>query len=199
MNTLGWIFILVGGVIISTVSRGRVMHLNTDLSDAFLALIRGDAAALTEVFKRTGDDTTADAEVTVASTEGLGDAPAVHTYKLGKVKPHVKAAAEYFGSKYDIKTAYGIGAGSVPGSYHPKGRAIDWMVDGSTKDGKAKGDALAADLIATRDQWGIIEVIWYGRIWTPAKGWHDYHGPRNHKDHVHGSFTETHDIPSGVV
>lgn len=106
------------------------------------------------------------------------------TYSLPGTKSHVVAAANYFGTKYGIKTVGGWRPfGSVPNSDHPKGLALDFM----TRN-KSTGDALAADLIANHSQWNITYVIWWRRIWTPDKGWHDYHGPVPHTDHVHASF-----------
>lgn len=99
-------------------------------------------------------------------------------------KPHVIAAADYFGPKHGITSVGGWRAvGSVPNSDHPKGLALDFM----TRN-KSVGDSLAADLIASRAQWGITYVIWWRRIWTPEKGWHAYNGPVPHTDHVHASF-----------
>lgn len=107
------------------------------------------------------------------------------TYRLTGVKSHVAAAANYFGTKYGIKTVGGWRpVGSVPNSDHPKGLALDFMTSS-----RAVGDPLAADLIANYRQWGITYVIWWRRIWTPDKGWHDYHGPVPHTDHVHASFS----------
>lgn len=107
-------------------------------------------------------------------------------YKLSSLtKPHVIAAADYFGPKHGITSVGGWRAvGSVPNSDHPKGLALDFM----TRN-KATGDSLAADLIASRAAWGITYVIWWRRIWTPEKGWHAYNGPVPHTDHVHASFS----------
>lgn len=55
MNTLGWVFILVGVLVIRAVSKGRVLNIGEDLSDAFLAIANGDSKELTEVLQRTGD------------------------------------------------------------------------------------------------------------------------------------------------
>lgn len=107
-------------------------------------------------------------------------------WDLGKVKPHVKKAGELLGKQFGIANIGGWRAhGSVPGSLHPKGRALDMM----TSD-RAKGDALAAAAIKNYKQLGITQVIWWRRIWTPKQGWHPYDGPSAHTDHVHLSFGE---------
>lgn len=67
MTTLAWLLLLIGGLIVRQVSKGRVMNVGEDLSDAFLAIIQGDTGAFNAVLARTGDDT----EPAIAT---LGDA-----------------------------------------------------------------------------------------------------------------------------
>lgn len=108
-----------------------------------------------------------------------------------RTKPNVIKAAEYFAPRHGITRVGGWRAvGSVPGSAHPDGLALDFM----TRD-KAKGDALANDLITNHKAWGITQVIWWRRIWTPAKGWHAYTGPVAHTDHVHATFSANGSVP----
>lgn len=77
---------------------------------------------------------------------------------------------------------------------HPKGRACDWSLQKSgfsvahNADMKNYGNNLMAFLVRNADRLGIYYVIWYAQIWFPATGWHGYHGPSNHKDHVHVSL-----------
>lgn len=106
-------------------------------------------------------------------------------YLLGAVKPHVKMAADTLGPKYGIKTIYGVGPGSIAGSDHPKGLALDFMVPN-----KATGDALAADLIANASAYAVKYLVWYRKSWNPERGtWDDYTTTKNpHTDHVHASF-----------
>ncbi|WP_436528256.1 hypothetical protein [Actinoplanes sp. HUAS TT8] len=78
---------------------------------------------------------------------------------------------------------------------HPKGRACDWMMTGggeATGAQKARGDAMAAWAVSNADRLGLMYVIWFRRIWTPAKGWHAYNNPWGgddpsgwHTNHVH--------------
>lgn len=106
------------------------------------------------------------------------------TYHLGDVKPWVSNVANILGPKFGIRSIGGWRAhGSVPGSDHPKGLALDMMTNS-----KAVGDRLAEYSVANYKALGIKYVIWYRRIWTPSKGWHDYDGPSDHTDHVHLSF-----------
>jgi septal ring factor EnvC (AmiA/AmiB activator) len=80
--------------------------------------------------------------------------------------------------------------GSVPGSDHPRGRAIDVMTWSNRSLGWriarwASGNAWALD---------VKYVIFNGRIWTRGRGWHGYRHPSDpcncsptlrHDDHVH--------------
>jgi hypothetical protein len=110
-------------------------------------------------------------------------------YKLKGVSSYASGAANYFGSKYGIKTVYGLGPGSVPGSDHPKGRAIDLMIN-NLKGGKARGTAMANDIIHNYKAWNVKYVIWNRYIWHPGRGWSRYSGPSPHTDHVHVSFNK---------
>jgi cell wall-associated NlpC family hydrolase len=87
VNTIGWLFILAALLLGRQISKGRALNLPDDLSDAFLAITRGDTDALTEVLSRTGDSNT---PVTVDDT--------------GTFAPHIAgsglaASAQALGSK----------------------------------------------------------------------------------------------------
>jgi hypothetical protein len=114
-------------------------------------------------------------------------------YNLGDVKPWVKAAAEVLGKQFGIKTIGGWRSqGSVPGSLHPKGLALDLMT--------TKGQALADYAKANAAAFGITEVIWNRKIWTARRskeGWRSYSGPSPHTDHVHLSFGNS--APNGKL
>jgi cell wall-associated NlpC family hydrolase len=56
MTTIAWLLLLSGIVILRQVSKGRVQNLGEDLSDAFLAITRGDTKGLTDVFAREGEN-----------------------------------------------------------------------------------------------------------------------------------------------
>ena len=78
---------------------------------------------------------------------------------------------------------------------HPKGRACDWMTtSGGEASGaqKARGDAMAAWAVANAEQLGIMYIIWFRMIWTPADRWRAYNNPWGgndpsgwHTNHVH--------------
>jgi hypothetical protein len=108
------------------------------------------------------------------------------TYNLGKVAPITQRGADYLGNLFGIKTIGGYRAhGSVPNSDHPKGLAADFMTNS-----KSVGDKLANFAVKHFKELNIKYVIWWGQIWRPGKGWEDYHGPSDHKDHVHVSFND---------
>jgi peptidoglycan hydrolase CwlO-like protein len=99
-----------------------------------------------------------------------------------------------YGLVVRIFDVYAIGGwrpyGSVPGSDHPRGRAIDVMTGYNRSLGWriatwASGNAWALD---------VKYVIFNGRIWTRGRGWHGYRHPSDpcncnptlrHDDHVH--------------
>lgn len=116
-------------------------------------------------------------------------AGASRKYNLKGISPNTAKAADYFGSRYGIKTVYGLGKGSVPGSDHPKGRATDFMIN-NLKNGKAVGNALANDVIRNYKAWNVKYVIWNRYIWQPGRGWKKYNGPSPHTDHVHVSYNK---------
>lgn len=106
-------------------------------------------------------------------------------YKLGAVKPYVEAAAYEIGPKFNIQTIYGW----APGQYeHPKGRALDFMIN-TPGLGKSTGDAVAAYVLANAARLNVMYVIWNRRSWNPKRGtWVAYTGSNPHTDHVHVSF-----------
>jgi hypothetical protein len=80
--------------------------------------------------------------------------------------------------------------GSVPGSDHPKGRAIDVM----TWSNRSLGWRIANWAVGNAWALDIKYVIFNGRIWTRSRGWHAYRHPSDpcncnptlrHDDHVH--------------
>jgi hypothetical protein len=84
--------------------------------------------------------------------------------------------------------------GSVEGSDHPHGRAIDVMVDYPSPAGRALGWRIARWAVAYADRLDVKYVIFNGRIWTRTRGWHGYRHPADpcncnhtlrHDDHVH--------------
>jgi cell wall-associated NlpC family hydrolase len=90
VNTIAWLFILIGALIARQVSKGRVNNIREDLSDAFLALVSGDTTELTAVLARTGEaaePTTADLAVyklTEGVTEGVTTASVSIAEGVGK-------------------------------------------------------------------------------------------------------------------
>lgn len=100
MSTFGWLLILLGILIARQVSKGRVMNLGHDLSDAFLALASGDTDALGEVLTRTGpaaQPTSADLAIfnlTAGVTGGLTTASGSIAGGLGTAYGQLKGNLE---------------------------------------------------------------------------------------------------------
>ncbi|MDQ7903463.1 hypothetical protein RB614_02905 [Phytohabitans sp. ZYX-F-186] len=85
------------------------------------------------------------------------------------------------------------------GGEHPLGRACDFSSAESTfKDSDATGDdrtygnRLAAFFVKNADRLGVLYVIWFRQIWSPASGWRAYSGSGSaaarHTNHVHLSI-----------
>lgn len=129
-----------------------------------------------------------------------GAAAAKKDYKLPKVKPHVKAMADYLGAKYGIKSVGGWRAGSdeqYDQAGHPSRLALDFMIN-DIKDGSTVGDRLAAEAKAHAKDYGVKYIIFKQKIWNSERndaGWRkmsDRGSPtQNHMDHVHISFQPT--------
>ena len=79
---------------------------------------------------------------------------------------------------------------------HPKGRACDFAASKSGFSGAATdadrtyGDKLAGWCVGNADRLGVLYVIWYRQIWTPAAKWHSYSSAggdpaSDHTNHVH--------------
>lgn len=90
MNTIGWLFILTGIIVVRQVAKGRVMNLTEDLGDAFIAFASGDTDALGGVLARTGDSTTPTVSAVADSTQVVG---------TGGTASGLAAAAQLLGKK----------------------------------------------------------------------------------------------------
>ncbi|MEV0561615.1 hypothetical protein [Dactylosporangium sp. NPDC050588] len=82
---------------------------------------------------------------------------------------------------------------------HPKGRACDFAAQsggfGGVASGgdKTYGTNLAAYFVKNASALGVLYVIWFRQVWTPAAGWHSYSGGNgdpssDHTNHVHLSM-----------
>jgi hypothetical protein len=82
------------------------------------------------------------------------------------------------------------------GGEHPKGRACDFSAATggfqnvhASGDDRTYGNNLAAFLVRNADRLGVLYVIWYRQIWSPATGWRAYYGgggpAAEHTNHVH--------------
>jgi hypothetical protein len=79
---------------------------------------------------------------------------------------------------------------------HPKGRACDFAAETkgfggvATGGDRVYGNNLAAFFVRNADALGVMYVIWFEQIWTPAVGWHAYRSGNgdpssDHTNHVH--------------
>jgi hypothetical protein len=109
---------------------------------------------------------------------------------LEGVEPHVAQVGNHLLTRFDVDSVGGR-ADRAGDSDHPKGLALDFMVDAET------GDALADYVLANQGQFGVTYVIWKQR-YNDGSGWstmEDRGSPTaNHYDHVHVSFQPGADV-----
>ncbi|WP_226367023.1 hypothetical protein [Pseudonocardia sp. ICBG162] len=118
---------------------------------------------------------------------GAGGGPsscAAGTEGFGGVADGTAIAGEALRCMFGVDTVYGV-AGRANASDHPKGKALDFMVD------RATGERLAEYARQNMDELGISYVIYRQRIDT-GSGWEQQEDrggtTANHMDHVHVSF-----------
>lgn len=116
-----------------------------------------------------------------AGTVGQGG----KAHVTGREKPHVQAEMRFAANTWDIEVYGWRAVGSVPGSDHPKGLAMDCMV----YTNQNLGNAIATHYVLNADAKRVKYIIWYKKIWKRStKKWTNYFGPSPHTDHVHVSF-----------
>jgi peptidoglycan hydrolase CwlO-like protein len=131
------------------------------------------------------------ARATVVGDDDGGDLGGPNTSSYNNLTPTAK---RLYGLVERIFDVHSIGGwrpyGSVPGSDHPYGRAIDVM----TWSNRSLGWRIANWAVANAWALDIKYVIFNARIWTRSRGWHDYRHPSDpcncnptlrHDDHVH--------------
>jgi septal ring factor EnvC (AmiA/AmiB activator) len=129
----------------------------------------------------------------LADEGGGGGGPDTASYQ--RLTPTAKRLYSLVVRTFDVHAIGGWRpSGSVPGSDHPHGRAIDVMVGYPSSDGRALGWRIATWAAGNAGALEVKYVIFNGRIWTPGRGWHGYRHPSDpcncnptlrHDDHVH--------------
>ena len=115
-------------------------------------------------------------------------------------RPGATKLAGIIRATYGSDEAIGIARNSCYStSEHNEGRAIDWMVDATTKAGKNKANAFLDWLLATDEhgnrhamarRLGVMYIIFNRRIWRSYDpGWGAYSGTNPHTDHIHISLS----------
>lgn len=103
---------------------------------------------------------------------------------FGGVASNVAVAGEELRCRFAVETVFGI-AGRSGASDHPKGKALDFMVE------RPVGDQLAAFATKNVQRLGIKYLIYRQRI-NFGEGWEPMEdrggATANHMDHVHISF-----------
>lgn len=75
MQTLAWILLLAGGLLIRQVSTGRAGNVLEDFSDGFTAFVSGDWGALSEVSARRGSNNEVVSVLPAGSADAVGGSP----------------------------------------------------------------------------------------------------------------------------
>lgn len=115
-------------------------------------------------------------------------------------RPGAEKLAGLIRKTYGSDESIGIARNSCYStSEHNEGRAIDWMVDATTKAGKNKANAFLDWLLATDEygnkhamarRLGVMYIIFNRRIWRAYDpGWGSYSGTNPHTDHIHISLS----------
>jgi hypothetical protein len=115
-------------------------------------------------------------------------------------RPGAAKLAGIIRATYGSDEAIGIARNSCSyTSEHNEGRAVDWMVDATTKAGKNKGNAFLDWLLATDEhgnrhamarRLGVMYIIFNRKIWRSYDpGWGTYSGTNPHTDHIHISLS----------
>ena len=129
--------------------------------------------------------------------------------KPGSIKLGALLRATYPGSSTGFSRA--CGSDGLSTTEHYDGRAVDWMTNVRTAEGKARGDAVVNWLTATdakgnvaanARRLGVMYIIWNNRIWgayNTAAGWRPYSSCATstaassdtacHRNHVHLSLS----------
>ncbi len=126
-------------------------------------------------------------------------------YQAGTVcdpvdRPGAKKIAALIRATYGSDESIGIARDACyTTSEHNDGRALDWMLDASSRADRAKAKAFLGWLLATDGRGnhaamarrlGIMYIIWNKRMWRAysPRGWGDYSGTNPHTDHIHISL-----------
>ena len=151
----------------------RVLELSTvaleqDLADEVQALAKGVALAEERARPKPDDEESDDEESDDESAESSDACP---SSGFNGVVAHVARAGHHLREKFGVEDVGGVAKRpGNPSSDHPRGYALDFMVDRST------GDALAAYAEENAEALGVKYILWR----VPS-----------HYDHVHISFTKS--------
>jgi hypothetical protein len=173
-------------------SRNRLRGLSLAMLMAlFLAMSVGTSVMGKQPSQRATDDIPAGDPT--PPRDGMFVGPKSPSYQ--RLTPAAKGLYAVMRQGFGIQSVGGWRpVGSVEGSDHPHGRAIDAMVAYPDPEGRALGWRIAKWAVAHAGTFDVKYVIFNGRIWTRSRGWHGYRHPSNpcncdptlrHDDHVH--------------
>lgn len=151
-----------------------------------------------------GDDSEAPAVPTDVPSSTAESAPSDCTIenRWGDVEPRARQVACLLDETYPgITEMLGVAPRGLAGSGHPKGLAVDFLIN----QDRVTGDAIAACAAAHFADWDLDYVLWRQRSLEDAGGEFEPMADRggataNHMDHVHLSFHRRSDpIPQAAL
>jgi septal ring factor EnvC (AmiA/AmiB activator) len=165
-------------------------------STRILGAIRAEEAARRRTAQAAANRVSGRQGPTILHEEEQGPAgPSAASYQ--RLTPTAKRLYGLVNRIFDIHAIGGWRpTGSVSGSDHPRGRALDVFVSYPSAHGRALGWRVANWAVDNAWALDVKYVIFNGRIWTGDQGWHSYRhssDPCNcnptlrHDDHVHVS------------
>ena len=174
--------------------RRRVAGLSFTMLVA-LFLVTSAGINVDQVGKAAASDQAAARSPTAGPAAAPDGPPAATTRSYQRLTPTAKRLYTTVWRRFGIRSIGGWRAvGSVEGSDHPRGRAIDVMIAYPGPAGRARGWQVAKWAVANAGRLDVRYVIFNGRIWTRSRGWHGYRHPADpcncnptlrHDDHVH--------------
>lgn len=115
MNTVGWLLLLAGALLVRQVATGRSANIREDFRDFFVALVRGDSAAIQQIGTRRGVSLPTIAPASTPESAAVsGGTPSGGSRQGGSVLAEMKRLAAQANYRY-------VFGATGPGSYDCSG------------------------------------------------------------------------------
>jgi septal ring factor EnvC (AmiA/AmiB activator) len=175
------------------VRQGSLRRQSTKILDAIKAEEATRRRAAQAAASRARQAGSSQGPMVLHEDEHGGAGPTAASYQ--RLTPTAKRLYRLVTRIFDINAIGGWRpSGSVAGSDHPRGRALDVFITYPSVQGRALGWRVANWAAGNAWALDVKYVIYNGRIWTGNQGWHSYRHPSDpcncnptlrHDDHVH--------------